>query len=32
VQESPAEEYNQEELDELCSARFNPSSLQPFNE
>ena len=31
VQESPAEEYNQEEFDELCSDCFNSSSLQPFN-
>jgi hypothetical protein len=32
VQESPAEEYNQEELDELFPGRFNAPSLQPFNE
>jgi four helix bundle protein len=32
VQDSPAEEYNQEELNELFPGRFNAPSLQPFNE
>src|SRR4029077_4639342 len=32
VQESPVDEFTVDELDELLSGRFNPSSLQPFNE
>jgi four helix bundle protein len=33
VQESPAAyDFSEDELDDLFSGRFNPSSLQPFNE